>query len=182
MFASVECWCFAMTEQSIQKPEEYPAQIGKKPRSREEKIGRLKYNQYLLKRVLTMIKEVRDMQRVILNGLKGAGYFHFDIPMLQKFACEDAVDLEIMQRLYEAGRGGMFPKDVAGELSEYKLAYWNVSRRIVRMNKRLEHETGERLFEKRGHKWALTSFAFEVFGTSENEVKEDKTVPEEEEM
>jgi len=74
----------------------------------------------------------------------------------------------------------MFPKDMAGELSEYKLAYWNVSRRIVRMNKRLEHETGERLFEKRGHKWALTSFAFEVFGTSESEVKEDKTVPEEE--
>ena len=180
MFASVECWCFTLTEQSVQKSEDYSVERGKKARSREEKIGRLKYNQYLLKRVLTMTKEVRDMQRVILNGLKGAGYFHFDIPMLQKFACEDAVDLEILQRVYEVGREGIFPKDVAEGLSEYKLAYWHVSRRIVRMNKRLEHETGERLFEKRGHKWALTSFAFEVFGTSESEVKEDKTAPEEE--
>jgi hypothetical protein len=136
----------------------------------------------VLHRLEGRMERIECMQRIILNGLKGAGYFNFDIPMLQKFACEDAVDLEIMQRLYEAGRGGMFPKDVAGELSEYKLAYWHVSRRIVRMNKRLEHETGERLFEKRGHKWALTSFAFEVFGTSENEVKEDKTAPEEEEM
>ena len=39
---------------------------------------------------------------------------------------------------------------------------------------------GERLFEKRGHKWALTRFAFDVFGASESEVKEDKTAPEEE--
>jgi hypothetical protein len=37
-----------------------------------------------------------------------------------------------------------------------------VSRRILRMNKRLEHETGEWLFEKRGWKWALTRFALDI--------------------
>jgi len=30
------------------------------------------------------------------------------------------------------------------------------------MNRRLHFETGKVLFEKRGDKWALTSFAFDV--------------------
>ena len=54
--------------------------------------------------------------------------------------------------------------DVASRLQKYGLAYYDVSRRIVRMNKRLKTEAGELLFEKRGHKWALTSFAFESWG------------------
>jgi hypothetical protein len=37
------------------------------------------------------------------------------------------------------------------------------------MNKRLEHETGEKLFEKRGWYWALTSFTFEVWGETEKD-------------
>jgi hypothetical protein len=41
--------------------------------------------------------------------------------------------------------------------------------RILRMNKGLEHETGEKLFEKRGWYWALTSFAFEVWGETEKD-------------
>ena len=38
------------------------------------------------------------------------------------------------------------------------------------MNKRLHYETGELLFEKRGHKWALTKYAFDVYGASESEI------------
>ena len=39
------------------------------------------------------------------------------------------------------------------------------------MNKRLGQETGERLFEKRGHRWALTSFGFDVWGETEKDEK-----------
>jgi len=35
------------------------------------------------------------------------------------------------------------------------------------MNKRLEKEIGQRIAEKRGWKWALTSFAYEVWGKIE---------------
>jgi len=41
--------------------------------------------------------------------------------------------------------------------------------RILRMNKRLEHETRGKLFEKRGWYWALTGFAFEVWGETEKD-------------
>jgi hypothetical protein len=44
------------------------------------------------------------------------------------------------------------------------------------MSKRLQHQTGERLFEKRGWKWALTSFGSEIRGETEEEgLKELRT-------
>lgn len=159
-----------MSEQIGQENSQKPVQTIKKSRSREEKVGRLKYNQQLLKRTLAEIQEVRAMQRVILNGLKGAGYFHFDVPMVEKIAFEDAADAAILEDVRQAGLKGVFPKDVAKDLSEYSLKYFNVSRRIVRMNKRFECETGERLFEKRGWKWALTTFAFEVWGKTQQDL------------
>ena len=54
--------------------------------------------------------------------------------------------------------------------SSTALAYYDVSRRMVRMNKRLHFEAGELLFEKRGHRWALARFAFDVYGATEEEV------------
>jgi hypothetical protein len=113
---------------------------------------------------LTKIEKIEETQRVILNGLKGAGYFRFDVPLIQRYACRDQVDVEIVERVREAGAQGVFPKDVAKGLQQYGLVYYDVSRRIVRMNKRLQLETGELLFEKRGHKWALTSFGFDAWG------------------
>jgi hypothetical protein len=140
------------------------------------KIGRLKYNQFLLKRVLADIREVRAMQRIILNGLKGAGYFHFDIPLIQKLACVDQVDVEILDIVHQAGRAGVFPKDVAAALPAYRMKHYHVTRKIQRMNKRIGHETGEKLFEKRGWKWALTLFAFESYGDVEKHSLEEFAV------
>ena len=99
--------------------------------------------------------------------LAALGESDIDVPMLQKYAVKDQVDLEILQRIREAGDPGVFPKDAAeyvNKLGAYGLRYYDVSRRIVRMNKRLHFEVGELLFEKRGHRWALTRFAFDVYG------------------
>jgi hypothetical protein len=175
-----------MAEQNEQESSEVHAQSSKKGRSREDKIGRLKYNQYLLKRILTEISEVKETQRIILNGLKGAGYFHFDVPLIQKFACEDQLDLEILQMVHESSRAGIYPKEVAAALSQYKdqkgqpIQHYHVSRRIQRMNKRMEFETGERIFEKRGWRWALTLFALDVYGDVNRKSLEEFTVDQQE--
>jgi len=42
------------------------------------------------------------------------------------------------------------------------------------MNRRLEWELGERVAEKRGWHWALTSFGFDVWGETE-QTRELKT-------
>ena len=139
-----------------------------KGRSQAEKVGRLKYNQQLLKKALSEIEEVKLMQRTILAGLKGL--FHFEKPMIQKVACIDEVDGEILELLFEAGGGGLLPKELAVRLRQFGVRRHQVSRRILRMNKRVEREIGERVAEKRGWHWALTSFAFEAWNeTGENE-------------
>jgi hypothetical protein len=152
---------------------ESAGKVCSKGRSRAEKIGRLKYNQQLLKRALSEIEEVKLMQRTILAGLKGL--FHFEKPVIQKIACVDEVDVLILDYLYEAGNAGMLPKDLAAKLAEFRTRRHQVSRRIVRMNRRLEKEIGEQLVDKRGWHWALTCFAFQFWGDSEIDLQVSET-------
>ncbi len=69
--------------------------------------------------------------------------------------------------LFEAGGLGLLPKDLAFKLERFKVARHQVTRRIRRMNKRLEKEFGEHIAEQRGWHWALTSFAVEAWGEAE---------------
>lgn len=66
--------------------------------------------------------------------------------------------------LFEAGASGLLPKDLAVKLDRFKVMRHQVSRRILRMNKRIEKEFGEQIVERRGWHWALTSFAIEIWG------------------
>lgn len=142
-----------------------------KKRSQSEKIGRLKYNQQLLKRILDRIEHVEQMQRTIVKGLEGM--FHFDQPFIQKVACGDEVDVEILELLFQSQPEGLFPKDVASRLSQFKLNRFQVLRRLKAINRRLEKEIGQHVAEKRGHHWALTSFAVEVWGEDEELIEQD---------
>ena len=138
----------------------------KKKRSQADKIGKHKYELQRIDRILVEIGELRGEMRVIRNALENAEFLRFSAPQVQKWAFADKVDEAIFDLVKTSGSNGMFPKDVAAQLSEFDLAYYDVSRRIVRMNKRLKLETGELLFEKRGHRWALTRFAFDVYGAT----------------
>jgi hypothetical protein len=142
-----------------------PVQTSRKRRPQEAKVGRIKYTLQLIKGIQRDIEEIKLAQRTILAGLKDM--FHFEKPMIQRIACVDEVDMEILELLHMAGSGGMLPKDLACRLSRFRIRRHQVSRRILRLNKRLEKELGERVAEKRGWHWALTSFAFEVWGESE---------------
>lgn len=59
------------------------------------------------------------------------------------------------------------------KLKRFKTRRQYVSRRLVKMNKRLNQEIGENIAEKRGYRWVLTSFTFCVWGeTGDEEVVE----------
>ena len=146
---------------------EKPVQNPKKKRSQSDKIGRLKYNQQLLKQTLSEVEEVKLMLRTIFAGLKDS--FNFEKPLIERIACQDEVDREILRFLYEAGSTGLLPKDLQEKLEQFKVNRHQISRRILRMNKRLEKEFGEHIAEKRGWHWALTGFALEAFRTSSQE-------------
>ena len=138
-----------------------------KKRGRAEKVGRVKYTLQVQKRILREIEEIKVMQRTIFAGLKGM--FNFDQSLIERVCCKDEVDGLILQLLYQAGRGGVYPKDVAARLEGYKVTRHHVRRRLERMNKRLLKELGRKVAEKRGHRWALTSFAYEIWGETEKQ-------------
>jgi len=146
---------------------EKTVQKGKKRRSQSDKVGRLKYNQQLLKRTLAEVEEVKLMLRTIFAGLKGS--FNFEQSLIERVACKDDVDREILQSLFEAGSPGLLPKDLAARLKRFRITRHQISRRILRMNKRLEKEFGEKVAEKRGWHWALTNFVVEAWGEAESE-------------
>ena len=145
---------------------EKPVQNPKKKRSQSDKIGRLKYNQQLLKQTLAEVEEVKLMLRTIFAGLKGS--FSFDQPLIERVACQDEIDKEILNLLFEAGSRGSLPKDLVVRLERFKITRHQTSRRIHRMNRRLQKEFGQQVAEKRGWHWALTSFVIESWGEPEN--------------
>src|SRR3990172_4240190 len=99
---------------SDMETEEKPVQNKQKRRSQSDKIGRLKYNQQLLKKTLAEVEEVKLMLRTIFAGLKGS--FNFEQPLIERVACGDEVDREILQLLFEAGSPGLLPKDLSSKL------------------------------------------------------------------
>ena len=163
-------------EKSVQTEENSVGKVRKKdPRSIENKLGRQKYHEVLTKKVFGQNEQILDELRWIRHRLKALGESDIDMLMLERYAFRDQVDSEIFHRLMSAGDSGVFPKDVAVDvaLAKFHLRYYDVSRRIVRMNKRLHFEVGEFLFEKRGHRWAVTKFGFDIWDKTEKEFDEE---------
>ena len=73
----------------------------------------------------------------------------------------------ILEAFFEAGSPGLLPKEIAVKLERFKVTRHQISRRILRMNRRLKKEFGEHIAEKRGWHWALTSFAVESWHQTE---------------
>jgi hypothetical protein len=95
---------------------------------------------------------------------------HFEKSLIEEAACEDEVDKAILQLLFEAGASGLLPKDIAAKLTEFKITRHQVTRRIVRMNKRLSKELDSAVVERRGWCWAMTSFGVDAYKASEKDL------------
>jgi hypothetical protein len=139
----------------------------KKKRNQSDKIGRLKYNQQLLKQTLAEVEKVKLMLRTIFAGLKSS--FNFELSLIERTACVDDVDREILQLLFEAGNPGLLPKDLQTRLERFNVTPHQISRRILRMNRLVKKEFGESVAEKRGWHWALTSFSFEAWNQTDKD-------------
>ena len=148
--------------QTLKKDHEKP----RKKRSAEQKIGRQKLHEIRTNKVFSQNERILEQLRWIRIRLERIGEAEYSAKDVEGFAVVDEVDREIVQRIREAGVPGVLPKVVAADVNErgnFALRYYDVSRRILRMNKRLHFETGKCLFEKRGHAWALTRFAFDSY-------------------
>ncbi|MGD6807662.1 MAG: hypothetical protein ACQCN4_11970 [Candidatus Bathyarchaeia archaeon] len=116
----------------------------KTKRSQADKVGKLKYLLAKDKKLDRDVAEIKLLLKVIFAGLKDS--LHFEKSLIEEAACEDEIDKAILQLLFEVGAPGMLPKDIAARLVEFKIARHQVTRRIVRMNKRLAKELDSWLF------------------------------------
>lgn len=143
-----------------------------KQRSQAEKVGKHKYELQVLHRLEGRMERIECMQRIIFHGLEG--YFHFDRPLVEKVASESEVDLAVISLIYEVGSGGILAKDIVARLPEYGLEKHRILRIVNRVNRNVEDAFGRRIIEKRGKKWAFTSFGVEIWGKTEKEELEEK--------
>jgi hypothetical protein len=56
---------------------------------------------------------------VIFAGLKD--FLYFEKPLVERIACQDEVDREILQLLYKAGSLGLLPKNLQAKLERFKV-------------------------------------------------------------
>jgi len=132
------------------------------------KKGSYKYLLQLLHGIRREIRELRQTQRYMIQGLEHT--FLFDDDYIRSITCKDEIDQAILDVLYMVGPPGKLPRDIALELSDYKINPWNVTQRIRRMNKRLDRHIAKMVAEKRGLKWALTNWTYNNWGVTQEEI------------
>ena len=95
--------------------------------------------------------------------------------------CRDSSDRVILDVLRAAGPAGLSPKQIHGKVHRYGLKYHHITRTIKRMNKRMAAEIGERVADKVGRNWALSSFMLRNWSVKIDEIETEKEVIEGEE-
>jgi len=112
---------------------------------------------------------IDDRTKTLVEGLQE--FMHFDKAYLEGVVCADEVDRGIVQVLREVGDGGILPSHLSSRLNMANVDRWRVTRRVQRMNKRLGKELGQALAEKRGHRWAMTCFAYGILLFTQEELE-----------
>ena len=88
-----------VSENPVQNLSEDAKKPGKAKRSQADKVGKLKYLLQKDNELAQELSEIKLMLRTIFEGLKPS--FNFKRPLIEKIACQDEVDREILQALFE---------------------------------------------------------------------------------
>jgi len=141
-------WGFAM-EKRLESAQNGSEKTQKR-RSEEEKVGGRRWIVRTLKRMEDRQKRIDRRTRMLAAGLREL--FILGEDYVSMVACQDEIDVALLSALREAGTTGRQSGELAAQLD---IDHRNISRRIYRMNKRMEQEIGENIITKKGHKWQM---------------------------
>ena len=113
-------------------------------------MGRRKWIVRTLKRMEDRQKRIDRRTRMLAAGLREL--FILGEDYVSMVACQDEIDVALLSALREAGATGRQSGELATQLD---IDHRDVSRRVHRMNKRMQQEIGENIITKKGHKWKL---------------------------
>jgi len=145
-----------------------------KKRSQYDKVGKYQYLLRKLKALDKRLKAIEVFMRLLAKGLEHN--LVFEPEYIQDTACRDEVDKQILWELRGAGEYGMLPRDVAAKLGDKRFTRFYVTARLIQMNKKLDAVLGQRVAEKRGKNWALTSFMRSAWDSTKDELEEVEEV------
>lgn len=141
----------------------------KKKRSLDQKYGKYKWMRKLIDR---NTEELREIRRIVTGLSRGLSYMmDFDSAYLIRMVCRDSRDEAILDVLHECGPAGLSPREIFLKVRRYGLKYHHITRRIKRMNKRMQNEVGERVADKVGRNWALSDFMIHNYNVKKEEVE-----------
>lgn len=139
-----------------------------KRRSQAEKVGKHKYEVFLLHRIEGRLDRIEQMFHTVFHHFVGS--LQFDRLLIEKIACQSDMDLAIISLIFEAGPDGILAKDIQARLPQLSLEKHRILRIVNRVNRSIEDAFGRRLIEKRGKKWAFTDFGVEIWGETMSEI------------
>lgn len=137
----------------------------KKRRSEEEKVGRRKWIIQTLKRMEERQKRIDRRTRMLAAGLRG--FLMLGEDYVSMVACKDNIDTAILNALYAAGHTGRSTNELAADLG---IDHRDISRRITRMNKRMDEEMEEIIITKQGRKWRLIKRLIRDFAAAREKI------------
>lgn len=105
-----------------------------------------------LNRIEERQKRIDRRTRMLAAGLRGL--FMLGEDYVSMVACQDKTDVAILYALRESGSTGRQSGELAAQLN---IDHRNISRRIKRINNRMQQEIGENIINKSGHKWKLSA-------------------------
>jgi hypothetical protein len=158
-------WSVHFDMEVTENPAQTAEKTVKKKRSQSDKVGILKYILQILLRILKLLNSIDRRLTRLEEGLKPS--LVFERSFIEEVACRDEIDREILRLLFEAGSSGLLPKDLAERLQRFRVNRFQVSRRILRMNKKLSEKLNEAVAFRVGWRFALTSFVRENWGEVE---------------
>jgi len=141
----------------------------KRRRTPEEKYGKYKWMKMLIRRNSKELREIKRMLKGLSLGL--SHLMDFDSEYLVNMVCRDSRDEVILDVLRAAGPDGLSPKEIHARVRRYGLKYHHITRRIKRMNKRMQSEIGERVADKVGRNWALSDFMLRNWSAKTNDIE-----------
>jgi hypothetical protein len=141
----------------------------KKRRTPEEKYGKYKWMRVLIDRNSRELREIKRMLRGLSLGL--SYMMDFDSEYLLKMICRDSRDEVILDVLHECGPAGLSPREIFLKVRRYGLKYHHITRRIKRMNKRMQSEISEHVADKVGRNWALSDFMLRNWSAKTSEIE-----------
>ena len=161
---------------SLQIQEQEPHPTRKKSRSAWEKEGKFKY---LNRKLTDMRKEFRSTMRrietqlqVLTRSMQPSMTFEPDY--IVQVVCRDERDMALFDYLISKGDLGIAPTEacIVEELKGFKFKKFQVTRRLQRMNKRLQNELNKNVADSHGRRWVVTNFVLKAWSSGKDELEE----------